>query len=1166
MAYFNCNYFTLIGATAFDGRNYMAVNITDHADNMTLQFQIKSNQIDGQLFLLPISGNSSYLSIQIKSGYLKALWIIHDESLGLNSMELNNGVLISNHQPHMVNLYRLGENFILQVDSFLSHSQHLLAPFNRYSIHGIAYIGGTPSEIQTRFNLTQNFIGCMHNITFSQNNANLFVKEKVIIGNLSQLSCQNQDIQLAYLSKSQSSIQFMEQIYNQSAEYNLTFVFRASYSQQTQLLYITETQSMHMLRLFINNKVIFVDVSNFAPLPAVINRDIFDGYWHHLSVILNRTHCRVILDNEETTLTSLQPIDNQNKTQNRTVTIQFHGSLPIIMRVPDANNVENFIIHKYIDRYQQSCYDIFRLQESKADGWYNIDPDGPNGLLQPFPTFCSRSDLTITTIRHQFGTNPYNVPQNNSIGPGARVIDITYQDGIGIQLQNISISQITALINNSNTCGQVLNYFCSRSVLLNYPHQPYVWWVSRHGQAMNSWSGAPIGSRKCACGTVDSCINKTKVCNCDANRQTWASDEGTLTSKAHLPVTQVHVGYQSNDIQRQSLIQLGSLTCDGQAPPSDIITLTSNRHGIALNRQQLSDGHIRISFKGKSVYGILLFLQGLSTRVVLTVSPKQVNLTYDLGQGHGQQQLSVAAEGYNLYNDDNWHQIRFSLSLSGSWLSVDQATSFEKKGVTSTIHQLIRFDLSGILSIGYNSAMNMDGFTGCLGDFFIGLKKYSLQQYIGNTIVNSCKIPCFKTPCQHFSVCQGNYSSFYCDCSSTQYIGPVCSHIRGAQFSNGNGIRYTNSEFNPSDNRIFLSFWTNLSHIDILNLKLSIENSPQSELILAIDNSRILLVVNDSNIILNELNRVKYNDQQRHDVLIDLERNLISVDGKEVQDVVKLSLHNNITIQLGDGNNGLGGLCLNNVSILGLRLLDLAYQSPKSQNIEFIPNQSRHEVKEAICINGQILPTTTSTTLTKSTTHFTNKIPSTTKIPSTNKPISKASNAAPTTSSKQSTTSSSQQIFTSGLGTGSVPFVNTIGTALTGSQQSMTIGIVAGVVSFILVVIIIVVLYWYYVLRPKKEKSIELTHMDKEIIENTDQPDQIVGSTSDQSNHVSKRQSQSITKITPRNSNCYDNDNDNLDVNNLCNDHLEEINLMDGDTLEKHEQHDDSVQPNRSND
>lgn len=89
--------------------------------------------------------------------------------------------------------------------------------------------------------------------------------------------------------------------------------------------------------------------------------------------------------------------------------------------------------------------------------------------------------------------------------------------------------------------------------------------------------------------------------------------------------------------------------------------------------------------------------------MILTVSAKQVNLTYNLGQGLGQQQLSVISEALQLYNDDNWHQVRFRLSLARSWLSVDQVTSFESS--TTADRQLTPFEFGGMLSVGYSSAM-----------------------------------------------------------------------------------------------------------------------------------------------------------------------------------------------------------------------------------------------------------------------------------------------------------------------------------------------------------------------------------------------------------------------------------------------------------------------------
>lgn len=70
---------------------------------------------------------------------------------------------------------------------------------------------------------------------------------------------------------------------------------------------------------------------------------------------------------------------------------------------------------------------------------------------------------------------------------------------------------------------------------------PFAWWVSREGQRMDYWAGAPPGSRMCQCGVLGSCVDPTKWCNCDSeynplkpNGELWMADGGGRESTRFL--------------------------------------------------------------------------------------------------------------------------------------------------------------------------------------------------------------------------------------------------------------------------------------------------------------------------------------------------------------------------------------------------------------------------------------------------------------------------------------------------------------------------------------------------------------------------------------------------------------------------------------------------------
>ena len=72
------------------------------------------------------------------------------------------------------------------------------------------------------------------------------------------------------------------------------------------------------------------------------------------------------------------------------------------------------------------------------------------------------------------------------------------------------------------------------------------WWVNWEGDMKKYFGGVDPtvkgNSDKCACGVTESCANSTLPCNCDANDLVWRSDEGDLTHKEDLPVTEFRCG------------------------------------------------------------------------------------------------------------------------------------------------------------------------------------------------------------------------------------------------------------------------------------------------------------------------------------------------------------------------------------------------------------------------------------------------------------------------------------------------------------------------------------------------------------------------------------------------------------------------------------------------
>lgn len=122
--------------------------------------------------------------------------------------------------------------------------------------------------------------------------------------------------------------------------------------------------------------------------------------------------------------------------------------------------------------------------------------------------------------------------------------------------------QLEAIIGQSEHCEQELAYHCRKSRLFSSPGEacwssvtperlrsghvwddfqcksmncavwmrscvsdsaPLSWWVGGlgEGQVQTHWGGALRGSKQCACGLQQNCVDPKHHCNCDAERIEW---------------------------------------------------------------------------------------------------------------------------------------------------------------------------------------------------------------------------------------------------------------------------------------------------------------------------------------------------------------------------------------------------------------------------------------------------------------------------------------------------------------------------------------------------------------------------------------------------------------------------------------------------------------------
>lgn len=99
------------------------------------------------------------------------------------------------------------------------------------------------------------------------------------------------------------------------------------------------------------------------------------------------------------------------------------------------------------------------------------------------------------------------------------------------------------------------------------------WWVSRNNMIEQYWGGSAPDSGKCACGLHQECKTSEAggqqhyPCNCDAGLASIdVFDDGYITDKDRLPVTQLHFGDTGNiGDDKWGRHLLGPLRCMGDS-------------------------------------------------------------------------------------------------------------------------------------------------------------------------------------------------------------------------------------------------------------------------------------------------------------------------------------------------------------------------------------------------------------------------------------------------------------------------------------------------------------------------------------------------------------------------------------------------------------------------
>ncbi|XP_026321952.1 neurexin-4 isoform X2 [Hyposmocoma kahamanoa] len=434
-----------------------------------------------------------------------------------------------------------------------------------------------------------------------------------------------------------------------------------------------------------------------------------------------------------------------------------------------------------------SCQAYANVQSVSRSAEIHIDVDG-SGPLPAFPVTCEfySDGRIITAVQH-------SVTQNTVVDgyqePGSFRQDIVY---------DASRAQLEALINRSDTCMQRLEYLCRHSRLLNSPSDesnfhPFAWWVSRTGQRMDYWAGAPPGSRMCQCGVLGACLDPTKWCNCDAEYSPLKPDEfqadgGEITEKEFLPVKQLRFGDTGSHLdEKEGRYTLGPLLCEGDDLFSNAVTFRISDAVIILPTFDLGhSGDIYFEFKTTKENAVLLHSKGPTDYIKLSIiGGDQLQFQFQVGDTP----LGVSVETSNRLADNHWHSVSIERNRKEARVVVDGALKNEIRTAKEPLRAL---QLSTGLVLG--AALDRkDGFVGCLRALLLNGRAVDLRAHARRGlygVAEGCRGKCQSAPCLNNGTCLEGYDSYVCDCRFTAFKGPICADEIGVNLRPNSMVKY----------------------------------------------------------------------------------------------------------------------------------------------------------------------------------------------------------------------------------------------------------------------------------------------------------------------------------------------------------------------------------------
>ncbi|XP_006877540.1 PREDICTED: contactin-associated protein-like 3-like [Chrysochloris asiatica] len=448
--------------------------------------------------------------------------------------------------------------------------------------------------------------------------------------------------------------------------------------------------------------------------------------------------------------------------------------------------------------YEQSC-EAYK-HRGNSSGLYYIDSDG-SGPLGPSLVYCNMTDTTWTSIEH----NGFHLTtMKSSDGESFHPVLFNY---------SVSMDQLQAIINHADQCQQELTFHCKKSRLSSaHDGTPLSWWVGRTNETYSYWGGSLRDAQKCTCGLEGNCIDSQYYCNCDADRNEWASDTVVLSQKEHLPVTQVMMT-DTGRPHSGATYTLGPLLCQGDNHfwnSASFNTKTSYLHFPTLHGELSVD--VSFFFKTTASSGVFVENLGISDFIRVELqAPTEVTFSFDVGNGP----CEVTVQSPTPFNDNRWHHLRAERNVKEALLQVDQ---LPRKTQPAPADGHIHLQLNSQLFVG-GTATRQRGFLGCIRSLQLNGVTLDLEERATKTpgVEPGCPGHCssYGHLCQNGGQCREKSRGFACDCAFSAFAGPFCSNEISAYFGIGSSVVYSFQEhYNYTLSKNSSSFAA-LSHGDV---------------------------------------------------------------------------------------------------------------------------------------------------------------------------------------------------------------------------------------------------------------------------------------------------------------------------------------------------------------